>query len=214
MIENTVQKISKHEMRTRATRELLLQAAETVFARDGYERAELGAIATLAGRTKGAIYAQFKSKEDVFLALVTKRVGCYRAEVEELLRRSSNREESLAAFRQYCLRFAFDQSWALLMMEYKLYVIRHPDAKAAHLLFRSEMTSGDRERGLTRIFGPAGTGQGALSRAVGIEMVYSLLLALAVDMRFSSEAPNHEVVNNIANRIFDALLDTAAQPES
>ena len=58
----TVKKVNKHELKTRETRELLLQAAKTVFVRDGYEGAELGEIAALAGRTKGAIYAQFESK--------------------------------------------------------------------------------------------------------------------------------------------------------
>ena len=53
--------LNKNEQRTRETRELLLRSAESIFVRDGYERAELGEIATLAGRTKGAIYAHFKS---------------------------------------------------------------------------------------------------------------------------------------------------------
>src|SRR6266702_1981816 len=59
--EMTPPKVSKHELRTRETRELLLHAAETIFVRDGYEGAELGEVAALAGRTKGAIYAHFKS---------------------------------------------------------------------------------------------------------------------------------------------------------
>src|SRR5437899_2363276 len=69
-METTIEKpASKHEMKTKETRELLLRAAETVFVRHGYEGAELGEIAALAGRTKGAIYANFKSKEEMFLAL-------------------------------------------------------------------------------------------------------------------------------------------------
>src|SRR5580698_5325809 len=78
-------KVNKHDLRTKETRELLLQAAKDVFVRDGYEGAELGEIAALAGRTKGAIYAQFKSKEDIFLALVEERAHCYRARMERLL---------------------------------------------------------------------------------------------------------------------------------
>ena len=81
----TVKTTNKHELRTRETRSLLLQAAETIFVRDGYEGAELGEIAALAGRTKGAIYAQFKSKEDIFLALIEERALCYRARMEKLL---------------------------------------------------------------------------------------------------------------------------------
>jgi AcrR family transcriptional regulator len=62
----------------------LFQAADTIFVRDGYEGAELGEIAALAGRTKGAIYAQFKSKEDIFLALVEEKIKGYRSQMEKM----------------------------------------------------------------------------------------------------------------------------------
>jgi AcrR family transcriptional regulator len=64
---------NKNELRTKETRELLLRAAGTIFLRDGYEGAELGEIASLAGCTKGAIYCHFKSKEDLFIALFAER---------------------------------------------------------------------------------------------------------------------------------------------
>jgi AcrR family transcriptional regulator len=62
----------------------LFQAADTIFVRDGYEGAELGEIAALAGRTKGAIYAQFKSKEDIFLALVEEKIKGCRSQMEKM----------------------------------------------------------------------------------------------------------------------------------
>ena len=85
----TEKKINKHELRTKETRELLLQSAEKIFVRDGYEGAELGEIAALAGRTKGAIYAQFKSKEDIFLALIDQRTVAYRSQMLEVVARST-----------------------------------------------------------------------------------------------------------------------------
>ena len=54
-------KPNKHQLRAKQTRELLLKSAEIVFVRDGYLGAELGEIATLAGRSKGAIYGHFNS---------------------------------------------------------------------------------------------------------------------------------------------------------
>jgi AcrR family transcriptional regulator len=103
-------KLNKHEIKTKETRELLLQAAETIFVRDGYEGAELGEIATLAGRTKGAIYAQFKSKEDIFLALIEEKTKRYRTQMEKMLTESTSQEENLAAFRQFCLGLTEDQA--------------------------------------------------------------------------------------------------------
>jgi hypothetical protein len=53
------------------------QAAETILVRDG-KGAELGEIATLAGRTKRAIYTQFKRPEDIFLALIEEKTKGFR----------------------------------------------------------------------------------------------------------------------------------------
>lgn len=52
------------------TRRLLLEAAERVFRRQGYQRATLDSIAAEAGFTKGAVYWHFRSKEDLFIQLL------------------------------------------------------------------------------------------------------------------------------------------------
>src|ERR1700733_13354056 len=119
---------NKNELRTKETRDLLIRSAETIFVRDGYEGAELGEVAALAGRTKGAIYAHFKSKEDIFLALIEQRVTRYRTQMEEMLAGSKSVEENLAALRQFCFKLTEDQAWALLFLEFKLFAIRHPES--------------------------------------------------------------------------------------
>src|ERR1019366_8139410 len=97
----TVKAENKQELRTRETRGLLLAAAEAIFVRDGYEGAELGEIAALAGRTKGAIYAQFESKEDIFLALIEDQRLRYRAQMEKLLAESTSVDDNLKALRRF-----------------------------------------------------------------------------------------------------------------
>ncbi|QIM19781.1 helix-turn-helix transcriptional regulator [Leucobacter coleopterorum] len=47
------------------TREELLLAAAQVFAEQGIEKASMGDIASKAGYTKGALYANFSSKQDL-----------------------------------------------------------------------------------------------------------------------------------------------------
>src|SRR5580692_11566271 len=81
---------SRQEARTAATRRKLLLAAEQTFARDGYEAARLEDIAARAGYTRGAFYANFDSKEDIFFALLEQWVAQQIAEVNELLERHDN----------------------------------------------------------------------------------------------------------------------------
>jgi AcrR family transcriptional regulator len=52
-----------------ATRERILDAALSVFARKGYHRATVDDIVRASGTSKGAVYHHFPNKEAVFLAL-------------------------------------------------------------------------------------------------------------------------------------------------
>ncbi|MFI4976717.1 MAG: TetR/AcrR family transcriptional regulator [Caulobacterales bacterium] len=51
----------------------LLEAAVAVIAEKGFQRASLDEIAARAGLTKGAIYSNFGSKEELFLAVAATR---------------------------------------------------------------------------------------------------------------------------------------------
>jgi AcrR family transcriptional regulator len=52
------------------TRAKLVEAAAQVIAEEGYERTSLEQVAARAGMTRGAIYGNFRNKEDLFLAVV------------------------------------------------------------------------------------------------------------------------------------------------
>ena len=61
---------NKHQQKSEATRRKLIDAALRIFARDGFEAARLEDIAKESGHTRGAFYANFDTKEDLFLALL------------------------------------------------------------------------------------------------------------------------------------------------
>jgi AcrR family transcriptional regulator len=56
------------------TRERLISAAMRVFAERGYESATLDEVAAAAGFTKGAVYSNFAGKDELFVALVERRI--------------------------------------------------------------------------------------------------------------------------------------------
>ena len=116
--------------RTRATRRKLLDAAKRIFAKDGFEAARLEDIAAGAGYTRGAFYANFKGKEDIFFALLEEWV---RERIESLtsaLRRHSDPREKLVALRTHYAELATDRRLVLISMEFKLFALRHPEAHA------------------------------------------------------------------------------------
>src|SRR5580658_3485401 len=71
----TAREQNKHQQRTEATRRALLDAARRIFARDGFEAARIEEIAGATGHTRGAFYAHFSSKEDLFFALLEQDAG-------------------------------------------------------------------------------------------------------------------------------------------
>src|SRR5260370_19807122 len=200
-------KVNKHELRTKETRALLLQADEKIFVRDGYEGAELGEIAALADRTKGAIYAHFKTKEEIFLALVERHTLRYRAQMEELLGKSTSVEGILAAFRQFSLNLAEDAAWALLLLEFKLFTIRHPESKKRLQSFYAEVLSGNKEARYTQLLGPAGKGKKAISRTIAVHTLRPMLSALLLEAKSDPELLGEDAIKKVASRIFDAMLE-------
>jgi AcrR family transcriptional regulator len=203
----TVKTANKHELRTRETRALLLAAAETIFVRDGYEGAELGEIATLAGRTKGAIYAQFNSKEEIFLALVEDHTLRYRAHMEELLTKSTSIEGNLAALRQFMLNLAKDEAWALLFLEFKLFILRHPESKKRLQSFYARLLPGNKEVRYAEFLGPAGKGKKSISRTIAVHTLQPILSALLLEAKVDPEMLGEDAIRKVVGRVFDALLE-------
>ncbi len=66
------------------TRRRLLAAARQVFAAKGFHGASVEEVAAAAGYTKGAVYSNFGSKEDLFLAIIDERIADQTAKVEAI----------------------------------------------------------------------------------------------------------------------------------
>jgi AcrR family transcriptional regulator len=69
-----------------SSRERLLEAAAKVFAERGYQAASIDEIAAAAGLSKGAVYWNFSSKDELFHALLEERIDRQLEETAEILR--------------------------------------------------------------------------------------------------------------------------------
>ena len=198
---------NKNDLRTRETKDLLLRAAETIFVRDGYERAELGEIAALAGRTKGAIYGHFKSKEDLFIALFAERMRLQADRMYERIAGSTNVAKNLSLFREFYLGTLEDRNWSLLLLEFKLFAIRHPESKERLRKAHKELLpQAHEEEEFIKVFGAGGKGKSAMSRSVAVAILAPILSALAVEAQFEPELLDEHTLRNAVTRLFDALL--------
>jgi AcrR family transcriptional regulator len=134
---------NKHQQKTAATRRKLLQAGMRVFSRDGFEAARIEDIASAAGHTRGAFYANFEGKEDLFFALLEQQIARRKQEVIALMNSAPTREEAVRVLREFYLKRAADRQWAMLGLEFKLFALRHGRLRAklaaAHRRIRSSL---------------------------------------------------------------------------
>jgi AcrR family transcriptional regulator len=171
--------VSRQQARTDATKRKLLLAAEEIFARDGFEAARLEDIAAQAGYTRGAFYANFEGKEDIFFALLERWIGQRISEVDALLARQESPARLLQALREHYAQITQDRRLSLLSLEFKLFALRHPEAHARLLARQRRLraSGGDLLRRIARVTGrtlpvsctAATTGFGALSSALSLE---------------------------------------------
>ncbi len=124
---------SRKQMRSRVTRQQLIEAARCIFARDGFEQARLEDIATAAGKTRGAFYANFEDKEDVFFAIYEEDIDLDMEGIRRLLPPSGGAgqdlEQRIRALAAYMAKLGNDRQRTLLTLEFKVYAIRHPSKR-------------------------------------------------------------------------------------
>ena len=122
-------RLSREESRQQ-TRERLLDAAAEVFAARGFEAATIDQVAAAAGYTKGAVYSNFASKTDLFIALIERRIEVQAAHQARRMDEVSLEEQLAQSGRQHRLRDA-DRQWLILSIEFWLHAMRDPRAAAA-----------------------------------------------------------------------------------
>jgi AcrR family transcriptional regulator len=113
------------EERKKETRQLLVESAVETFAALGFHGASVDKIAEHAGFSKGAVYAHFHTKEELFLAIVEHQMHVHIHNIQQVI----NEQHSLSHFIETMNEY-FDsvretnRTWSMLNMEFLLYTMR------------------------------------------------------------------------------------------
>ncbi len=108
------------------SRSRIVAAAARCFAQKGYDRASIDEVAKEAGLTKGAVYWHFKSKDDLFFALLDERCIEMDRYLPEALATAYQAAQSTGDPRQGLVtlitgifqRIAADPEWSRLFIEF------------------------------------------------------------------------------------------------
>ncbi len=93
----------------------ILEAAEKVFARSGYYQSRMDDIAEEAELAKGTLYYYFKSKDEIYLALLKRESQKIHEEIRRLISEESPLLQDLQRALTFYLDF-FDKNPAYLKM--------------------------------------------------------------------------------------------------
>jgi AcrR family transcriptional regulator len=104
------------------TRLKLIGAAAEVIGEKGYDRASLEEIAARAGMTRGAVYGNFKGKEELFLAVVAHH---WKPIVPSLKRGLVIKEQMRILGKTVAAEAHARQTQAVAATAFQLYVLTH-----------------------------------------------------------------------------------------
>jgi AcrR family transcriptional regulator len=111
------------------TRAALLKAARRVFGRRGYHDATLDEVVEESGLSKGALYYNFDSKADLFLALLEERIDERIAKLDGLIQAGPDGAartpgEIEAASVDFVRTLRQSREWRLLFLEFTAHAAR------------------------------------------------------------------------------------------
>jgi AcrR family transcriptional regulator len=111
------------------TREDLISAAESLFTEQGFHATSVDEIALEAGYTKGAVYSNFESKEDLFFAVYERRAERVLADYERAFREAGPAGGSERLVAQAAQRRGRDDGWLAVFFEFWAHVVRRPELR-------------------------------------------------------------------------------------
>ncbi|MFK3938048.1 TetR/AcrR family transcriptional regulator [Alkalihalobacillus sp. NPDC078783] len=119
-----------HEERKVETRKMLLNAAAEIFAQLGFHGASVDKIAEYAGYSKGAVYANFNSKEELFLALLEEKMKRDVDTIHQAMKQQQSVDQFIEKIDYYFdLERQTNRVWSILNMEFLLYAMRQESVR-------------------------------------------------------------------------------------
>jgi AcrR family transcriptional regulator len=196
---------TKHQLRTEATRRALMEAALRIFARDGFEASRIEDIAGATGHTRGAFYAHFHSKEDLFFAMFEQEAGDRLRDLQSALEQCPNSDRRLRALRKYYVGRVADRQWVMLALEFKLFALRHPKLRARLASTHRRIRESLKLDTIGKLI-PELTKEGKESRKVRKVALEAALNGLVLEHAYDPETISQAQATAVLGRMFDILM--------
>jgi AcrR family transcriptional regulator len=201
-------RLSRTERREQ-TRQELISAAEASFVSRGFHASSVDEVAERAGYTKGAVYSNFASKEDLFFAVYERRVERVLTGVVPGLRQAGAEGAFDWLATSTIERRARDDGWLAVFFEFWAHVLRHPELRerfaAIHARFLEPLAEGVRQLAQDR--GLALPGDVTASQVV---LAWNAMeIGLGLERLTQPQALDGEVARRMGWLLLDAVVGRA-----
>jgi AcrR family transcriptional regulator len=198
----------KPQARTEVTKAKILDAAQSLFAELGFENTQLEEVAARADCSRGCIYAHYKGKEDLFLALMEHRASAsFKAECKTL-EEEPDLERRRHAFKGWFIQQVCAPEAGTLTLQFKLYAVRRPEIRAKLLdLYNALFTRTDQDLREV-LFGEKLTKKDRKVLEQRLAVLGGALSALILERQFRPDLLAPSDLKPLAEELFDALLHT------
>ena len=201
----------KQVERVAATRAALLEAAGRIFARDGFEASRIEDIALEAGRSRGAFYANFENKADLFIALREQNTRRRAREIRKAIEHLEDEADRDKAIKAYMLHEILDERILLLQLEFKLFAIRRPEILREMAEKHLATSSAINREELSEFCSPALMSTATLRRkTLAMEAV---LEGLAVNFMFHPGVLGRKQIIALLPRLLDQIFDMTSNAD-
>jgi AcrR family transcriptional regulator len=200
----TTARLTRAERQAR-TRDDLVAAAERLFTARGFHATSVDTVADAAGYTKGAVYSNFASKEDLFFAVYERRADAAAAYTRSTIASAPDPITGIERLSRTTLdRRDRDDGWLAVFFEFWAHVLRHPE-------LRERFAATHR-----RVVGPVIEGVERLVVERGVEpdetlertvtAYYAMQLGLQLESLTQPEVVDADLAGYVARRSLEDLV--------
>jgi AcrR family transcriptional regulator len=206
MPEVRLKKKNKHQVRTEETQAKILDAAEVIFSERGFENTQLEEVAARAGYTRGAIYANYADKEDLFLALMKHRVLTHLTAILQAIEAEPQIRKRPGIFKKWIASHADDRNWSTLVLEFKLYAVRRPRSRAKLLNVYDTMRKLSGDNFIGTLFGDKLEKRARAAAERRLAVVGAILGAVILESHLQPKLLPKPQLQRVLEDLFDALI--------
>lgn len=164
------------------SKRLILAAARTVFADQGYARANMRDIARVAGISVGGLYLYFKNKEDLFQTFMQEWMKNLNDRTLEALTSSTDPVQAISAFITVSIEFSRSNKEMIILQGREWGFTFGIDLKREYFKERRKILAGIIEKGIAAgVFGGSDAEQSA-------RVIFNILRGVIVSMIVDEDA--------------------------